>query len=62
MKQVWNTEKDVLQLAWAVFLRTLEVEAALIDKSGDDEGTTLVVGRYDLYEYVVMVKALQFSA
>jgi len=38
MKQVWNTEKDVLRFAWAVFLRTLEVEAALIDKSGDDEG------------------------
>jgi len=37
MKQVWNTEKDVLRF-WAVFLRTLEVEAALIDKSGDDEG------------------------
>lgn len=59
MKQVWNTEKDVLRF-WAVFLRTLEVEAALIDKM--TKGTTLVVGRYDLYEYVVMVKALQFSA
>ncbi len=29
MKNLWGSEKDVLRYAWAIFLRTVEIEGVL---------------------------------
>jgi len=37
MKKVWGSERDVLRYAWAIFLRTLEIEDALAKEAAATE-------------------------
>ncbi|KAF9450535.1 hypothetical protein P691DRAFT_789100 [Macrolepiota fuliginosa MF-IS2] len=38
MKRLWGSERDVLSYAWAVFLRTLEIEEALAKEVEREKG------------------------